>query len=142
MIEVRVVPPEETAHLRQRVLRPHLTVDEVRAQGDAAPHLAVYAGGRLVATASVRPEAMPGDEREGDWRLRGMASDPEERGRGYGATALRAALDHARAHGATRVWCNARTGAIGFYERHGFTVAGEEFDLPGSGPHYVAFVGL
>lgn len=141
-MEVRVVGPEETLDLRQRVLRPHLTPDEVRAQGDGTPGLAVFVDGRVVATANVRPEGMPGDERPGDWRLRGMASDPELRGRGYGAVALRAALDYARERGATRVWCNARTGALGFYERHGFTVVGEEFDLPDAGPHYLAFVGL
>lgn len=139
---MRVVDAEETLDLRQRVLRPHQTKDEVRAQGDGSPNIAVYEDGRVVATANVRPEGMPGDEREGDWRLRGMASEPELRGKGYGAIALRAALDYARERGAKRVWCNARTPAVGFYERHGFTVVGEEFDLPDAGPHYVAFVGL
>ncbi|HEX8002560.1 MAG TPA: GNAT family N-acetyltransferase [Mycobacteriales bacterium] len=141
-MEVRVVDPEETLDLRQRVLRPHQTKDEVRAQGDGAPQLAVYVEGRLVATANVRPEPMPGDPRAGDWRLRGMASEPELRGRGFGAAALRAALDYARERGAARVWCNARTPALGFYERHGFAVVGEEFELPDAGPHYLAFVEL
>jgi len=142
MIEVRVVESEETLDLRRRVLRPGWTLDQMREVSEDAPQVAVYLDGRLVATANVREEPMPGDPREGDWRLRGMASEPELRGRGYGATALRGALDHVRDSGGKRVWCNARTGAIGFYERHGFTVAGEEFDLPDAGPHYLAFVGL
>lgn len=142
MTEVRVVPPDETLDLRQRVLRPHQTPDEVRASGDGMPGIAVYEDGALVATASVREEPMPGDPREGDWRLRGMASEPEQRGRGYGAAALRAALEYAKERGGKRVWCNARTPALGFYERHGFAVVGEEFELPDAGPHYLAFVGL
>ncbi|HEV2888819.1 MAG TPA: GNAT family N-acetyltransferase [Frankiaceae bacterium] len=141
-MEVRVVDPEETVDLRQRVLRPHWTTDQMRAASDPVPSIAVYEDGTVVATANVRPEPMPGDPREGDWRLRGMASDPAVRGRGYGAAALRAALDHVREHGGRRVWCNARTGAMGFYERHGFTVVGEEFDLPDAGPHYMAYVNL
>jgi ribosomal protein S18 acetylase RimI-like enzyme len=140
--ETRVVDAAATAALRREVLRPHWTLEQVLAQGDDAPHLAVYAGGEVVACASIHPEPMSGDAREGDWRLRGMASDPAVRGQGHGATALRAALDHAREHGARRVWCNARTGAVGFYERHGFTVVGEEFDLPDAGPHYLAYVTL
>ena len=137
-----MVPPDETLDLRQRVLRPHQTPEQIRAQGDGLPGIAVYEDGNVVATASVREEPMPGDPREGDWRLRGMASEPEQRGRGYGAVALRAALDYAKERGGRRVWCNARTGAIGFYEHHGFTVVGEEYDLPDAGPHYLAFVAL
>lgn len=142
MTEIRVVPPEETVELRQRVLRPHQTVEEVRARLGELPAVVVYDGGAVVATATVFEEGFPGDPRPGDWRLRGMASAPEVRGRGYGAAALLAALDHARAHGARRVWCNARTDAIGFYRRHGFTTHGDEFDDPDSGPHYVASIDL
>jgi GNAT superfamily N-acetyltransferase len=135
--EVRVVDPEVTAALRHKVLRPHQTLDDVRAASDGTPGIAVLDGERVLACASVRPEPMPGDERPGDWRLRGMASDPAVRGQGYGALALTAALDHARDHGAQRVWCNARTPARGFYERHGFTATGDEFHLPDAGPHYL-----
>jgi GNAT superfamily N-acetyltransferase len=114
----------------------------MRARVDPYPSIAVYEDGRVVATATVFEEPMEGDPREGDWRLRGMASEPELRGRGFGAAALTAALDYARERGGKRVWCNARTGAIGFYERHGFTVIGDEYDVPEAGPHYLAFVGL
>lgn len=141
--ETRVVDHAATAALRREVLRPHWTLDQVLAAADDAPHVAVYdAAGEVVACASIREEPMPGDPREGDWRLRGMASDPRRRGEGFGALALSAALDYARERGGRRVWCNARTGALGFYVRHGFTVVGEEFDLPDAGPHYVAFAGL
>lgn len=135
-----MVGAAETAALRREVLRPHWTLAQVLAAADDAPHLAVYDDGVLVACASIRPEPMPGDPRAGDWRLRGMASEEAVRGRGHGATALAAALGYARERGATRVWCNARTGALCFYVRHGFTVVGEEFELPDAGPHYLAFV--
>ncbi|HEU0131684.1 MAG TPA: GNAT family N-acetyltransferase [Mycobacteriales bacterium] len=142
MPEIRVVGPADTAELRQRVLRPRWTVERMLAESDPVPGIAVVEDGRVVACASVRPEPMPGDPRDGDWRLRGMASDPDLRGRGYGALALAGALDHARERGGTRVWCNARTGALGFYEKHGFTVVGEEFVLPEGGPHHLAFTEL
>ena len=45
-------------------------------------------------------------------------------------------MQHAIAHGATRVWCNARTPALSLYERAGFVVASDEFEPPGIGPHY------
>ena len=33
------------------------------------------------------------------------------------------------------MWCDARVGAVGFYERMGFAVVTEEFDKPEVGPH-------
>lgn len=142
MVEVRLVDPEVTLPLRQAVLRPHQTLDEVRADSDGQPGIAVVEDGRVLACASVRPEPMPGDPRDGDWRLRGMASDPAVRGRGYGAIALAAALDHAKSNGARRVWCNARTPALGFYRKYGFATVGDEFHLEHAGPHYVMVADL
>jgi predicted GNAT family N-acyltransferase len=132
-----VVRAADTAALRQAVLRPHQTVDEVLAASDDAPGIAVYDGDTVVACASVREEPMPGDPRPGDWRLRGMASAENVRGHGHGATALQAALGYAEERGAQRVWCNARTPAKGFYERYGFTTVGDEFGIDVIGPHYL-----
>jgi predicted GNAT family N-acyltransferase len=70
-----------------------------------------------------------------------MATDPE-RGRGTGGALLRACVDHARHEGGTRVWCNARTPARGFYEHAGFVAEGEEFALPDIGPHYLMALDL
>jgi ribosomal protein S18 acetylase RimI-like enzyme len=84
--------------------------------------------GEVVAVGSVVPEGA-------GWRVRGMATAPAARGRGLGAQALRELLEHARAQGASLVWCNAREPAVGLYERAGFVVVGEPFDVPGIGPH-------
>jgi hypothetical protein len=51
-------------------------------------------------------------------------------------------MDEARARGAELVWCNGRSSARGFYEHHGFTSVGEEFQLEPAGPHYVFVVKL
>ncbi len=132
-----MVTPRDTAALRQLVLRPYLTVEQVLAEGDGGTNIGVYVDGVCVACASPREEPMPDDPREGDWRLRGMASHPDVRGQGYGALALTVTMDHARERGGRRMWANARTGALGFYLRHGFVTRGEEFDVPRIGPHYL-----
>jgi predicted GNAT family N-acyltransferase len=134
---VERVDPEVVRPLRQRVLRPHQTVAEQVFAGDDDPRAAHFAAydddGVVIGIASMTPEGGPGA-----FRVRGMATDPERgRGTGAGGALLMACLDHARAAGATRVWCNARTPARGFYERHGFVAQGEEFELPDIGPHLV-----
>lgn len=139
-MRVQRVAPEVVRPLRQRVLRPHQTVAEQVFAGDDDPraaHFAAYAGAdadsEVIGIASITPEGGPGA-----FRVRGMATDPEHgRGTGVGGALLMACLDHARAEGATRVWCNARTPARGFYERYGFVTEGEEFELPEIGPHHV-----
>jgi GNAT superfamily N-acetyltransferase len=65
-----------------------------------------------------------------------MATRRDARGRGAGSRILEALVQHAIEHGATRVWCNARTPAHRLYERAGFAVASDEFELPHIGPHY------
>jgi GNAT superfamily N-acetyltransferase len=132
-LEVRRVPIETTRRLRQEVLRPHETLEEI-ANGEAAGTVAVgaFAGDQLVAVGMITP----GDAPEG-WRVRGMATAPAMRGRGAGSAVLGALLALADAGGAARVWCNARTPALSLYERAGFAAVGEEFELPMIGPHYV-----
>jgi predicted GNAT family N-acyltransferase len=67
-----------------------------------------------------------------------MATDPETgRGLRAGALLLQACITHARTSGARRIWCNARTPAVGFYAREGFSTEGPEFLMPSIGPHFL-----
>jgi GNAT superfamily N-acetyltransferase len=140
-VKVRRVAPEVVRPLRQAVLRPHQTLADQVYPGDAVPgaaHFAAYdgdGGDAVVGVASIGPEGHPVLPRNGDWRIRGMATAPEARGRGAGAALLAACLSHAGEAGAVRVWCNARSGARAFYERAGFVAEGAEFELPEIGPH-------
>jgi predicted GNAT family N-acyltransferase len=66
-----------------------------------------------------------------------MATTLEARGTGAGRAMLEACLAHVAHRGGRRVWCNARLPAAGFYERFGFVVESDVFELPDSGPHVV-----
>ncbi len=98
---------------------------------------ALSAAGEVLAVGSVMPAPHPRMSRGRDWRVRGMATVPGLRGQGLGARVLEAIEAAARERGAERLWCNARSGARGFYERAGFVVEGEEFALPDIGPHFL-----
>ena len=132
-LSARPIPIEATRPLRQAILRPHQTVEDVAGhEPDAAFAVGVFDGEELVAVGFVGPDGGPGA-----WRVRGMATAPVARGRGAGAAVLAALVAHAREQGATRIWCNARVAALSLYERAGFVVASDEFELPEIGPHYV-----
>jgi GNAT superfamily N-acetyltransferase len=129
---VRPIPLADTRRLRQQVLRPHQTVDELAAHEPAgAVAFGAFEGSALIAVGLVGPDGEPGD-----WRVRGMATAPRARGRGAGTQILQALVQHAIAHGARRVWCNARTPALTLYQRQGFVIASDEFEPPDIGPHY------
>lgn len=57
-------------------------------------------------------------------QVRFMAVDPKARGGGLGSLILREFERRAGAAGATSIVLNARDGAQGFYEQHGFAVIG------------------
>lgn len=139
-VTVRAIGARETGPLRQEILRPKLTLEQLVYPGDDAPlsaHFGAFDGDRMVGIASVYRKDEAGREDGPDWQLRGMGVLPEYQGTGVGAKLIAATFDHARSHGGTRYWCNARVVALGFYERQGLVAIGEEFEVPGVGPHYV-----
>lgn len=139
------IDARDTHDLRERVLRPGRP-DECTYPGDddeGTFHAgAIDDAGTVVAIASVYREPRPGTDPattgdDGAWRLRGMAVEPALQRRGAGRAALDRCVDHVRSHGARVLWCNARTPAVPFYERQGWVITSDEFDIPGVGPHHV-----
>jgi GNAT superfamily N-acetyltransferase len=66
-----------------------------------------------------------------------MATDVSVQGRGYGTELMRFAMaDVAREGWSDLFWCNARLAAVPFYERNGWRIASEAFDIPVIGPHH------
>ena len=134
------VSAAETHALRHAVLRPHEAIGAMAFAGDDhadAGHFAARLDGGIVGVVSVTPEPRANDDAPGQWRLRGMATAAGHRGSGVGSKLVAAVIEHCRGRGGRVVWCNARTTAAGFYERHGFRRVGGEFELPDIGPHVV-----
>ncbi len=109
-------------------------------RGDDAPdslHVGAFEDNRLVAIASVAREDFPGEPHLNAWRLRGMATVPDARRKGYGDALVQALIAHVAAHGGNLIWCHGRTSALPFYRTLGFREHGDEFDVPVTGPHFV-----
>ena len=144
-MQVRPITAAETRPLRSAILRPGQPPDALVYDGDDAPgsfHAGAFLGRELVGVASVYPEPMPAApdadlDSFNAFRLRGMATRADVQGRGLGRAVLRRCIEHVRERGAEVLWCNARVGALGFYQRLGFATLGDEFEIEGIGPHYV-----
>jgi GNAT superfamily N-acetyltransferase len=142
MLEVRRARVDEIFPLRHAILRPGRPVSySVYSEDEGAVHIGAWDDSALVGCATVFPDPWPG--RAGDvpaepraWRLRGMAVDPSRQGTGVGREVLAAAVAAVRDAGAPLMWANARSTAVGFYERLGWRVVGEEFTTADTGlPH-------
>lgn len=139
-MRVQFIRTADTYPLRLKVLRPGGVLEDTHFANDRLEgsfHLGVFKDDRCISIGSFYPE--PHKELLGwkQYRLRGMATDPEYQGKGAGKKLMLFALDHLKAQKADRLWCNARLIALPFYERFGFEVKGDEFDIPGIGPHFL-----
>ena len=139
-IEIRAAGADEVIDLRLAVLRPGFPREAAIFPLDREPtthhFVAVTPANRIVGCVTISCRAF--DSHDGDAiQLRAMAVAEEFRGAGIGRMLLARVDEHLRALPPPRpiLWCNARVGAIGFYERCGWRVVSDVFDSPPAGPH-------
>ena len=128
-MEVRTIRAEEAQPLRAAILRAGLPFEASIYPLDYDPeafHLGAYDGEELVTVASIFHEPPPGRSLPQAWRLRGMATVPEYRRRGYGRAVVEKCIEEIIRRGGTLLWCNARLDAVEFYRFLRFEAVGEE----------------
>lgn len=119
------IGPEDTLSVRQRTLWPDRRLDEVRLSEDVyGLHLGalrpVLNNSEIVGVASF---FLDGDAA----RLRKMAILPEVQGQGCGRGLMDEAVTVLTAKGVTRIWCDVRVSAEGFYKNLDFEIENEVF---------------
>jgi GNAT superfamily N-acetyltransferase len=69
-----------------------------------------------------------------------MATLPDYQGQGLSSELLTMAFPIIKQNFCTLLWCNAKTSAVGFYEKVGFQkFDGSVFQVSGIGPHVLMF---
>lgn len=135
---VKFIPVDLTLDLRSRVLRNGKPLAECifpTDQIEGVFHLAFYKEQKIATIASFFPNHYK-DSKELGYQLRGMATDSLYAGKGYGKQLIEFAVEYIKKTNAQYIWCNARSSAIKFYQKLGFELASEEFEIAGVGPHY------
>lgn len=134
----------DTYPIRQQVLVTDHDIKKVKFENDEDDdisfHLGAFKNSQLVSVASFYYERNPIFEDQHQYQLRGMATLPEFQGQGLSSELLNVAFPIIKQNFCTLLWCNARTTAIGFYQKVGFQIYNaEEFIIPGIGPHVLMF---
>lgn len=137
MITIKTIPTEETYNLRKDVLRKNIDLP-YKFNGDldeSTFHLGAFKENKLVGIVSFMKSS--NDNIQGtQYQLRGMATLPEVRGEGFGNLLIKKGTEILQQKAIEFVWCNAREVALGFYQRNGFEIIDQSFDIERVGAHY------
>lgn len=112
---------EEILPIRHKVLWPDKPFEFVKVEGDEEGiHFGLYQNSQLVTIISLFAEGK-------SMRFRKFATLPEFQNQGLGKKMILYIVEYAKENGFERVWCDARTDALNFYERAGFKKFSDAF---------------
>ncbi|MFL9845713.1 GNAT family N-acetyltransferase [Flavobacterium rhizosphaerae] len=140
MYAIKIITAAQTHPIRQEVLRPGQPVERCVFAGDEAAdtiHFGLFTNNELAGIISLFKTPNPLFTEKEQYQVRGMAILRGHQKKGFGDALLKKAEAHATANGATRIWCNARENALGFYQKVGYLINGAPFLIEGVGIHSV-----
>ena len=140
---IKFLRTEDVLLLRNNILREgKLKLEDCVFENDDAPetfHLGYLVDDVIVCVASFHQEKK--DDFIGvGYRLRGMATDTDFQGEGYGNRLVNFAIVYLRGQNANYLWCNAREKAYKFYSSLGFEFISDSFEITGIGTHRVMYL--
>ena len=143
-MKVLRINASDTYPIRQQVLIPDHDIKKGKFEhdddDDVSFHLGAFEDSKLVSVASFFYDRNTMFKEEHQYQLRGMATLPEYQGRGLSSELLNMAFPIIKQNFCTLLWCNARTSAIGYYEKVGFQKHDENvFEIEGIGSHVLMF---
>lgn len=131
--------------LRYDVLRPGRPQQEANFNGDNEPttfHFAAITpdeNGSVISCVSyMLAYCKEHNPTQPAYQLRGMATNPDFRGQHIGAKLIAEAEKQiVEKTGIKTFWCKARKESMGFYQKQGWIIISDEFDIPTVGPHVI-----
>jgi GNAT superfamily N-acetyltransferase len=118
---IEQIPSRLTWQLRRDVLYPNEQKNEMGMPEDNnGVHFAAFKDNYIVGVVSLFQSGT-------DFQFRKLAVDATVQNQGIGGQILEYITAFAKNEGGTRVWCNARTTAINFYLKHGYSQTGNVF---------------
>lgn len=142
MIHVKEIPPDICHPIRNKVLWPHKQSNECSIDVDyseGAFHLGAFLDNELVSIGSFFKQFNELFPFSNQYRLRAMATLPKAQKRGAANSLILYACDKLEHEGQKLLWCDARIIAIKFYQKSGFNIMGQSYEIPIVGTHYLMY---
>jgi len=121
LTSIEQIRPEHTWALRRDILYPGMMKHEMEmVEDDEGMHFGAYTDNKLIGVISLFHTGT-------DYQFRKLAIAFEYQRKGIGNLLLDQVALQAEQEGGTRIWCNARIDAIGFYIKAGYHQTGKLF---------------
>ncbi|MDW5291037.1 GNAT family N-acetyltransferase [Formosa sp. PL04] len=141
-ITIKNIEAQETYSVRQPVLRPGRPIKDCEFVNDTHPttfHLGLYFKSDLVGVVTFMKTLNETFVSENQYQLRGMAILSEHQGLQYGNILIQVGESIVEKQQDSLIWLNAREIAVKFYERNGYKISGNAFNIPKVGTHYMMY---
>ena len=143
LIEIKQLETDAIKELRYEVLWPHKnSSSDCTIEPDSAEstfHIGATMGNEVVGTSTLIIDINPNFEEQNQYRLRAMATSPKIRGTRTGVAIVNKAIEELQKRNVKLLWCDARLIATGFYEKLGFKIKGDVYEVPNIGPHKLMY---
>ena len=142
MIEMKKITAFETIIVRHPILRPGRPIESCHFDGDdllSTSHFGLFLENQLAGVISAFKAQNKLFSEENQYQIRGMAVLSEFQKKGFGEVLLEYCENEIRLKSGDLIWFNAREIALGFYEKSGYEILGDPFEIPDVGPHYILF---
>lgn len=124
-LHIEQIRPELTWRLRREVLYPSEPLYAMKMEEDAnGLHFGAFYDHELIGVVSLFQTGT-------DFQFRKFAIAPHMQYKGVGRALLQYIISFARLQGGNRLWCNARSTAVNFYQKAGFVTTGQTFSKNG-----------
>lgn len=140
---VSIISSSETYSLRLEVLWQHKnSLEECKLDIDdmlTTFHVGVFKNNEIVAIGTFLQQQNEKFDAKNQYRLRAMATSPKVRGENFGKQVIDFALEELKNRKVDLLWCDARKVALGFYEKMGFNILGDFYEVPIIGKHKLMY---
>lgn len=124
-MEIKNIQKEQAWQLRHEVMWPERDLSYVQLSDDhEGMHYGLFEGEALITVLSL---FIHGEEAQ----FRKFATKVSDQGKGYGSQLLRHMIMEAMKLGVKRIYCNARSNKVSFYEKFGLAVTDKQFTKGG-----------
>jgi predicted GNAT family N-acyltransferase len=143
---IKELPTADIKKLRFEVLWSHKASADVCIiepdELETTFHLGAVLDKEVVGTSTFLIDINDKFDTKNQYRLRAMATSPSVRGQQVGRQIIEKSIEKLKKMDIDLLWCDARLESTGFYDKLGFKMKGDIYNVPDIGPHKLMYIEL
>ncbi|QSB26626.1 GNAT family N-acetyltransferase [Flavobacterium sp. CLA17] len=139
---IKEIASKETYIVRHPVLRKGKPLESCLFEGDdleTTHHFGLFFDSELIGIISLYSKINTTFAQKNQAQIRGMAVLEQHQKKGIGEALVKHCENYCLQKNTDLIWFNARTAAVGFYQKMNYKTVGEAFDIKDVGEHYLMF---